>query len=281
MRKIQYLQYLPHQSIKETRLVFQQAGGPANQPGIIDRIRGVATELLTCRVAEIEPEMQAQLANVTWVDRPDKKGNSVRYAIIPRQVPDPQNPGKTIIVNSEIDIYTFNIFMYQQQIAILQGKLQAPKARIRAYTTEIRKIEGYIKQQEATHQRHEIKVIGQRERLDKLLKEYREGLGTRFEKNDLEAVLLRQQIDEETRKLPDLKDKDAIYGGYAIDIDNPAAGKQHFPDIRDLLQQYKDRMKEVEDLEVEPLEDRIKCNQAQLDKAQKEWQQYQLYLRTP
>lgn len=212
-----------------------------------------------------EPE-NAALLQIKPVIKKDKKGNNMEYY--------------TVNFVTEYDKYAFKVAYFNRQVLVLKSKIDKSNSKIQIYKGEIAKIEVYVKAQEAAYRSKEIRVLQAHGVVENLIKEYKEGLHRRFEEGDLEEISLKKAIENAKKNIPTLENASGIYRAQFIDIDDPKKGKQVFDDIRILAKQYERKIDEIEDVELDPLQERLDANEFWHKKATEAHEQYQKSLKS-
>lgn len=109
---------------------------------------------------------------------------------------------------------------------------------------------------------------------DKLKAKYNKGLGSDFFRGDIVERELRAKMDAAEAKIVQLQSYDTfVYADDQMDITNPKAGIQHYPDVRVLIQKYETYISGC-DKEIDRWEKRKDHNQEYYDKWLEAWNAY-------
>lgn len=219
-----------------------------------------------------EPEVEAKIKAFIQISKenPGTKQQMLYYRYDYNKdgkIDDKDAPG-------DIDAFTFKIFVYREQITVINSKLKFFEDIIAKYESEINLIKNYFQQRKIEYQGLSERFLDSEEIYKGLEQQHKAGLETgTFREGDSEELALKQAMKDAYSKIPKLPEEDEyVYSGSYYDIDDPSKTMKFYPNLRLLIQDYERRISLTEGNAIyKNLQERLAANTYWLKKSEKEW----------
>jgi hypothetical protein len=189
---------------------------------------------------EPEPEIAWMLTNINnpaYTVDAKITGGKMRWYVFPK---DMNKDGKIDPMEGEpMNELNFWVAFYKKQMEVTEAKMKSQldgKAKLEA---EIKTIKERINGRAKDYSNQFKEVEDAKDLLEDLNEDYNAKLGVKFFHGDVAEEAMRRRIDAVTAKIVQLQGyKEFAYADDLMDITDPLAGIQHFPDVSVLIKKY-------------------------------------------